>query len=74
MLYAALACGVFDIGVIYGAGSGSRQISAVQDGAVVGTGICKLGARKGVEILLQAFKSNTTDPASVNAAVEKWEN
>jgi hypothetical protein len=67
VLYAASACGVPDMGVIYGAGGGSTQISAVQNGAIVGTSFYELGSKKGVKIL-----SNKKDLDSLTAAVEEW--
>ncbi len=67
VLYAASACGVPDMGVIYGAGGGSTQISAVQNGAIVGTSFYELGSKKGVKIL-----QNKKDLASLTAAVGDW--
>jgi hypothetical protein len=70
VLYAASACDVRTLGVIYGAGRGSTQISAVQDGALVGTSFYELGSKKGVEILNKS--GNKKDCDSLKAAVEEW--
>jgi hypothetical protein len=59
------------MGVIYGAGGGSTQISAVQNGAIVGTSFYELGSKKGVKILEKCSKK---DLASLKVAVEKWKN
>jgi hypothetical protein len=68
VLYAASACGVPKLGVIYGAGTGSTQISAVQDGAIVGTSFYELGSNIGVSILEKSQK----DRDSLQKAVEMW--
>ncbi len=68
VLYAASANDVPDLGVIYGAGTGSTQISAVQNGAIVGTSFYELGSKIGIGILEKSKK----DPASLKAAVAEW--
>ncbi len=81
VLYAASACGVPDLSVIYGAGKGSTQISAVESGStqIVGTSFHELGSKGGIDILTAAVtawgegdKNETDFKVSLKARVEEW--
>jgi hypothetical protein len=69
VLYAASGRGVLNVGIVHGSGTGSTQVSAVQEnGAIVGISFFELGSKKGVECL----KNNKH--LGWKVAVEQWEN